>query len=337
MATTNEDEKILYQEDDDFKKLITSLPREKGWRVPDIYQFQGFWYHSLMLNCFFESQKHFEAQDSDIVLATFPKCGTTWLKALVFTIVNRKKHSPFSQEHPLLTSNPHAIVRSLEFDIFLPNRTPDLSSLTTPGIVATHSNFGLLANSILETKCRIIYLCRNPKDTFISYFHYAKKSRFNYYEGISSIEEGVDMFCKGMIPCGPIWNHVLDYWKASLDSPDKIFFVTYEELQSEPVSMLRRMADFLGYSFSDEEEESGMVDAIVKLCSFEKLSNLKVNVDGKAGYGLEYKHYFRKGGVGDWKNHLTNEMVERMDAVVEEKLQGSGLMEAKAAFSKSNA
>ncbi|KAG9133523.1 hypothetical protein Leryth_019445 [Lithospermum erythrorhizon] len=281
MATTNEDEKILYQEDDDFKKLITSLPREKGWRLPDIYQFQGFWYHSLMLNCFFESQKHFEAQDSDIVLATFPKCGTTWLKALVFTIVNRKKHSPFSQEHPLLT--------------------------------------------------------RTRKTMFISVLSPMQKSRFNYYEGISSIEEGVDMFCKGMIPCGPIWNHVLDYWKASLDSPDKIFFVTYEELQSEPVSMLRCMADFLGYSFSAEEEDSGMVDAIVKLCSFEKLSNLKVNVDGKPGYGHEYKHYFRKGGVGDWKNHLTNEMVERMDAVVEEKLQGSGLMEAKAAFSKSNA
>uniref|UniRef100_A0A0E0CEM0 Sulfotransferase n=1 Tax=Oryza meridionalis TaxID=40149 RepID=A0A0E0CEM0_9ORYZ len=40
---------------------------------------------------------------------------------------------------------------------------------------------------------------------------------------------------------------------------------------------------------------------------------------------MENSVFFRKGEVGDWKNYLTEEMAKKLDAVVEEKLKGSGL------------
>uniref|UniRef100_A0A0E0AXL9 Sulfotransferase n=1 Tax=Oryza glumipatula TaxID=40148 RepID=A0A0E0AXL9_9ORYZ len=40
---------------------------------------------------------------------------------------------------------------------------------------------------------------------------------------------------------------------------------------------------------------------------------------------MESSVFFRKGEVGDWKNYLTEEMAKKLDAVIAEKLKGSGL------------
>ncbi|TKY68366.1 Cytosolic sulfotransferase 15 [Spatholobus suberectus] len=111
---TTEEEEIdkLSQE---CKELILSLPREKGWRTRYIYLFQGFWCQAREIQAIITFQKHFQAKDSDVIVATIPKSGTTWLKALTFAIVNRRHCFTTSMSHPLLTSNPHELVPFLEY------------------------------------------------------------------------------------------------------------------------------------------------------------------------------------------------------------------------------
>ncbi|KAK4842424.1 hypothetical protein QYF36_021364 [Acer negundo] len=74
-----------------------------------------------------------------------------------------------------------------------------------------------------------------------------------------------------------------------------------------------------------EEEASGLVDGILKLCSFDTLSNLEVNKTGKLPSGEENKAFFRRGEIGDWKDYLTCEMIQEMDKITEEKLHALGL------------
>lgn len=124
---------------------------------------------------------------------------------------------------------------------------------------------------------------------------------------------------------GPLWDHVLGYWKESLERPEKVMFFKFEEMKEEPTLHLRRLAEFLGCPFSPGEETQGVADDILRLCSFDNLSNLDVNKSGKLSSGEENSTFFRKGEVGDWMNYLTAEMVERLDCINEEKLQGSGL------------
>jgi hypothetical protein len=59
----------------------------------------------------------------------------------------------------------------------------------------------------------------------------------------------------------------------------------------------------------------GVEDNILRLCSFDNLSNLEVNKRGKVLAGMENNAYFRRGEVGDWMNHLTAEMIEKLDWV----------------------
>ncbi|KAJ1388190.1 Sulfotransferase domain [Sesbania bispinosa] len=124
----NTDENKLSQE---CKELIRSLPREKGWHTPYLYQFQGIWIHLKVIQAIDTFQKHFQAKDSDVIVATLPKSGTTWLKALTFAIVHRQ-HFPTSENHPLLTFNPHQLVPFFEFAIYgdIHDQIPHLSNMT---------------------------------------------------------------------------------------------------------------------------------------------------------------------------------------------------------------
>ncbi|XP_059650476.1 cytosolic sulfotransferase 6-like [Cornus florida] len=127
------------------------------------------------------------------------------------------------------------------------------------------------------------------------------------------------MFCAGKQNFGPFWDHVLGYWNASLETPHKVLFLNYDDLKEDTTFHLKNLAEFLGCPFSLEEEEKGVVEEIIKLCSFENLKDLSTNKTGKRPY------YFRKGQVGDWANYMTPSMVEHLEVVVKEKFSGPGL------------
>ncbi|XP_059655643.1 cytosolic sulfotransferase 12-like [Cornus florida] len=305
------------------KDLLSSLPKERGWVATYLYQYQGFWHHPRQLQGVLSCQQHFQAQDTDILLVTTPKSGTTWLKALLFALVNRTRY-PDTQTHPLLTNNPHILVPFLELKLYLENKVPDLTSFASPRLFATHLPFLSVPKSVGDSECKLVYLCRNPRDTFVSLWHFTNKLR-PQNTGTNSLEEVFDLFCRGVSLYGPFWDHVLGYWKESLENPQKVLFLKYEDMKATPTVHLRRLAEFLGCAFSAEEETKGVLDELLRLCSFDNLSNLEVNVNGKLPSGEENKAFFRRGEVGDSNNYLTAEMIDQFDQIIEEKLHGSGL------------
>ncbi|XP_022025481.1 cytosolic sulfotransferase 12 [Helianthus annuus] len=308
------------------KSLLSTLSTESGWvsSATTLYNYQGFWHHARQLQGVLSCQKHFQAQDTDILLVTTPKSGTTWLKAILFSLLNRTRFQPTQDDHPLLSNNPHTLEPFLEPSLYLKDENPDLSSFASPRLFSTHLPYISLPKSVQDSKCKLVYLCRNPKDIFISFWAYTNKFRLQDV-GTNSLEEVFKKFCEGVSLYGPFWDHMLGYWHESLKNPENVYFLTYEEMKEQPDLHLRKLADFLGCPFSPKEVKENMVDAILKICSFDNMSNLKVNKEGKLPSGINNSAFFRKGEVGDWKNYLTTEMVERLDKICEEKLDGSGL------------
>ncbi|CAA2958511.1 cytosolic sulfotransferase 12-like [Olea europaea var. sylvestris] len=313
-------EEILEQE---CIALISSLPKEKGWVASHLYKYQGFWNPPRHIQGIMTCQEHFEARDSDVFLVTTPKSGTTWLKAVMFTLINRMQY-PINQEHPLLSKNPHDLVPFLEIKLYADNQIPDLSSFKSPRLFATHIPIFSLPKFVRDSSCKLVYLCRNPKDIFVSLWQFTNKLRLQEM-GSNSLGETFDMFCRGVNIYGPFWDHVLEYWKESMEKPHKVFFLKYENMKERPADNLRCIAEFLGCPFSNEEEESGIVEQILKLCSFDTLSNLEINRTGRLASGEENKAFFRRGEVGDWKNHLPTEMAQKLDQITEQKFSGTGL------------
>ncbi|CAL4943698.1 unnamed protein product [Urochloa decumbens] len=305
------------------------LPTRGGWAKP-LVLYQNYWLNPERLKHIIPVREHFKPRSDDIILATYPKCGTTWLKALAFTITTRGRHGFAAGGHPLLAGgrqHPQEVVAHLE----VPNPAGDLTGIgemPSPRLLATHLPLSLLPPAVATCGCRVVYLCRQPKDAFISWWHFANSMRGGSSPFIE-FDDALSMFCEGFSPFGPFWEHYLEYWKQSMERPQQTLFLKYEEIVSDPVEVVKKLAGFFAVPFT-EEEERGVPEEVVRLCSFETLSGLEHNLAGDVARGdsivVGKSMFFRKGKVGDWENHMSKEIAKKLDDVIEDKLKGSGLV-----------
>ncbi|KAK1387248.1 Sulfotransferase [Heracleum sosnowskyi] len=281
----------LEQVDDnkEFEDLLSSLPREKGFMSSSSYQYQGFWYPPSLLQGVINCQKHLKPLENDIFIVTAPKSGTTWMKGIIYALMNREAHPPHTPHHPLLNNAPRDLVPFLE--VLSPSEydsvcnSPDRNAR----IFATHIPVVSLPKSVTASlsNCKIVYMCRDIKDNFVSLFHFGNKA--NLGSSPISLEDAFNLYCKGVSAPGPVWDQILGYWIESQKNPHKVLFMRYEEMKDEPKLQLRRLAKLFEIPFSLEEENSG-------LFIFPE----------RCGWRLE-------------------KLASRLDEITEEKFRGSGL------------
>ncbi|XP_065867781.1 cytosolic sulfotransferase 5-like [Euphorbia lathyris] len=313
---------MLEDIDEEVKQLLPTLPKAMDGTIFELCLYRGFWFPTrlVQLNGVLSFQRCFQAHDEDIIVSSMPKCGTTWLKALIFSIINRTRYTPSNT--PLLTTNPHNLIPFLEFHLFNSKEIPDLSTIPSPRLFSSHLPHPALPESVKQSTCLIVYICRNPFDSAVSLWHHYCEIQTDFE---MSMEDFFEVYFKGLSWDGPYWDHVLGYWKESLEKPNKVLFLKYEDLKEDIVSCLKRIAEFIGYPFSQEEDGNGVIEEIAKLCSLRKLKNLEVNKNGMHLSTSPNKAFFRKGEVGEWVDYLSPSKKEHLVKVMEEKLRGSGL------------
>ncbi|CDY68549.1 BnaA08g31560D [Brassica napus] len=135
------------------KTLISSLPSTKDF-LGKLYNYQGCWYYPNTLLGVRNFQKGFKPQETDIVIASFPKSGTTWLKALTFALLERSKNS------------------SSDTNLYLNSSTPDLTKFSSPRLFSTHMPLHTLQVPFKDSPCKIVYVCRDVKDVLSSFEMY---------------------------------------------------------------------------------------------------------------------------------------------------------------------
>ncbi|EEE68431.1 hypothetical protein OsJ_26803 [Oryza sativa Japonica Group] len=254
--------------------------------------YRGFWISEMWAPGVVAVHRSFAPRADDVLVASLQKSGTTWLKALTFATMARGAWPPSSHDHPLRRLNPHLLL-------------------------STHMPLSLLPPST----CKIVYIYRDQKDTAVSLWHFMKRRHPDL-----TFSEVHEAFCNGICMGGPAWDNILEFWYASNAEPTRVLFLTYEKVLQDPCDAVKKLAQFLGQPFSGAEEEAGVVTEIADLCSIDNLRNQKANKYGSIGGKISHESFFRKGMAGDWTNHMTLEMAERLDSILREKLDGSGLI-----------
>jgi hypothetical protein len=130
-----------------------------------------------------------------------------------------------SPDHPLNSLGPHECIKFFELQLYTKNKIPDLEEMSDPRLFATHIPFVSLPRSVLSSSCKIVYVCRDPKDTVISLWSFLNKFRIRDRREPLSAETAADFFCDGVTLFGPYWDHVLGYWRTHLAHPEQVLFL----------------------------------------------------------------------------------------------------------------
>jgi len=251
-------------------------------------------------------EKEFVTKDGDVFVVTYPRSGTTWTEQMVHLLVNNgvQGEQRLTDAVPWLETLPHRPNGMLEFLKTMPQRRLFTSHLPYP--LMPHLN---------NTTAKIVYVARNPKDVAIStYFHNQSKGG---YEG--TWEEHFQLFLSSDVGFGPYFDHVLPWWQASRKD-NRILFLKYEDMKHDHAGNVAKLASFL-----DLHPDPQLISTVVTLSSFKSMtSNENTNFDWVPQKADKPKH-FRKGDIGDWRNHFSPEQSRQMDTLFMEKMKDTGL------------
>ncbi|XP_067134026.1 sulfotransferase 1C2-like [Centruroides vittatus] len=298
----------------------------------------------------YRSVVEYKPKPDDIFIATYPKCGTTWMQYIVTLIL--RKGEPFADGLDFFTNSP-----------FLEMTGADaIETMRKPGVLKTHLPIHLVPFS---PEAKYIYVARNPKDCCVSFYYHTKLfSPYNFENG--TFEDYFEVFIRGEVDWGDYFDHLLG-WYAHRNDPN-VYFTTYENMKKDIQSEIFKVAAFLGDEYLHIlQEDKTVLNNVLRYSSldymrvnmnalmkefYEKLiegsfdenilpsglkalqKNIRASIEAKQDDVLKTESkegdkeiaFVRKGVVGDWKNHFTPEQEKILEEKIREKTKNSDVM-----------
>lgn len=232
--------------------------------------------------------RHLQIQQSDTMLASYPRSGNTWLRFLLFE---------------LLAGYPASFETINRADSAVPelrNLRHAPTSLDGNGrLIKTHEPFR-------KEYQRAIYLVRDPRDVAISEYYFLK------YKGIEflSFDHYLTHFLKGKVNGFGNWLHHVNSWlTAKQKNEARILVIKYEEIQGSTQQTLFQILDFLNLFPNPNAIQAAIQNnTIQKMRQKEETARQTIFKQ----YPKEI-NFVRKGLVRGWENTLTSLQAQRIE------------------------
>ncbi|XP_050037336.1 sulfotransferase 1B1-like [Dermacentor andersoni] len=294
----------------------------------------GVWIHNLFQEEKVRSAMRYKPRRGDVILVTYPKCGTNWTQFIVWNILTKAE----------------SLASPAEFNLMCPFiELTGAEAAENPlrrGGITTH--LPLAAFKPVEW-AKYIYVTRNPYDCAVSYYHFSKGLTPKTFTDVS-FEKFLSLFLTGKVIYGDYFDHLLPWYERRYDK--NILLITYEQLKVDTRAEVLRIADFLGEEHGTAlREDEALFHKIMSACSFENMKAFFTdkpmervkNALETASIELEKPQltntfpakgvelhegpgYVRKGIVGDWKNYFTAEQIQQTKDWITKKSHGSDVM-----------
>ncbi|EEC10931.1 sulfotransferase, putative [Ixodes scapularis] len=273
----------------------------------------GFRLNSFFTSEVFNKAVNYKPVPDDKFVASYPKTGTTWMQQIVYLIFH--KGEPPSTPQEFHTNSPFIDLCGFG----------DAKEYFKSRLLKTHLPFNLVPKS---SEAKYIYMCRNPKDTCVSYFYHTRRfSCYDFQNG--KFEVFFDVFMNGDTDYGDYFDHVLSWYEHRNDA--NVLFINYEEMKHDPKTSVLKIAEFL----SEEHyllllQNENILENVLHSSGIqfmkEEAKELFENLYEKP-LDESTPPFIRKGIVGDWRGYLNDEMNARMEQKMFEKLSDTDLID----------
>jgi aryl sulfotransferase len=253
---------------------------------------------------FFDNRRWagFEPRPGDVFVCTPAKCGTTWMQAIIASLLWPDGDPP----GPILDLSPWLEFEADPIDEVLAR----LAAQRHRRFVKTHTP----ADGIpFFPEAKYVFVARDGRDAFMSMCNHLERFKDDVREGLNArvAHEGVMQmppwdgdvhgFFAVWLPMLGLLEHVATFWEHRRDP--NVLLVHYNDLKADLAGEMRRVADFL-----DVAVPAAKWPAVVERCTFasmqargEEIGRFERFFEGGA------KSFLFKGTNGRWRDVLTPE------------------------------
>ena len=253
--------------------------------------------------------KGFRLRPGDVLVCTPPKCGTTWVQAIVAQLLFPDGRLPDS----LIRFAPWLEARFAPRDRVV----ACLEAQQHRRQIKTHSPAEAVP---WNPDASYIVVGRDGRDTFLSACNHVRSMRPDLAAelAMSAMAEGIELappppmdddraMLGWWMEHGGFFRVLTSYW-ALRDQPN-VLFVHYDDLKQDLAGQVQRMTAFLGLAIAEEQ-----LPAILQRCSFEWM---KANAEQFADFGELFvqgaESFFHRGVAGRWRSELSDDDLREYD------------------------
>jgi hypothetical protein len=214
--------------------------------------------------------------DSPIIFLSYPKCGRSWLFAILGKYLSIKYNLPDKKSIDFIT----------QYDKF--NLKP---------IKRIHAGYSYedpkkYMNEIIKEQNNVILMHRDIKDTIVSYYHDCK-GRKGYKGDLHTFIRSINGI-----------SNIIDFYNQA-GNCNIIGTFSYENLTYYTLQEFQRFYRLI----SNESIDLKKAENAVRFCSFQNLYNLERK---KKFYMRGSKNFFktRKGKIGSYKEEMSDDDIE---------------------------
>lgn len=180
--------------------------------------------------------RHLGLHGSDVVMASYPKSGSTWLRFVLVTALTdedvdfdsvRRLSPPLGRQRggPTIVPGGGRLVKSHELPHFPPGRPVP----------------------------KVLHLVRDVRDVAVSYYHHARRDG----TAPATLDEFLEGFLAGRAgPYGHWHRHSLAWRDHVQRHPEGAVSIRYEDLRATPVDVLMTASDRLGLGLDRARAEA---------------------------------------------------------------------------------
>jgi len=243
---------------------------------------------------------NFRARADDVLIATPPKAGTTWMQQILYQL-----HSGGDDSFDDIDR----VVPWLEIprqDKSWQTILEEFEQRESPRIFKTHNTYEQMPGA---DTARIILTTRDPRDCCISFYHHFMDLTDEAI-ALSGINrpESLEQHVENWLEFAAWYRNIKSWWPHR--EQENILILRYEDLRADLNNGIDEILAFLRWSITEEQRSK-----IIEHCSFDwmKKNVQRFNQQGFSGKTLFKPHGFvRKGVIGEGKEKLTHDQQTRI-------------------------